>query len=283
MFRLARRLALGASASFATSAAVLYLYDDEVFDAAVRVGRCGVTVVKMTSSYTYHRWGIDGEAKREATNKAHKINAERLREMLFQNKGIYIKVGQYLGTLDYMIPTTYVETMRGCFDDAPSSSWEEVEETIKNEMKRPISGIFKYIDKKPIASASLAQVAIKVQHPHLKHVHLAELLAAIRIFQPDFGFQWLVEEMKLNIPKELNFKEEARNANRCRTLLQGFGDTVVVPEILHELSTEKVLTMSFEHGCKISDKSAIEAQGILARDVARSLSTVFAELIFKHG
>ena len=81
------------------------------------------------------------------------------------------------------------------------------------------------------------KVAVKVQHRALRRMAEGEitaverLLQAVRWLQPDFGFQWLVDEMKLNLPKELDFRMEADNADRCRALLRGFGAQVVVPQV----------------------------------------------------
>eukprot|EP00471_Norrisiella_sphaerica_P014418 CAMPEP_0184501704 /NCGR_PEP_ID=MMETSP0113_2-20130426/48372_1 /TAXON_ID=91329 /ORGANISM="Norrisiella sphaerica, Strain BC52" /LENGTH=633 /DNA_ID=CAMNT_0026890559 /DNA_START=119 /DNA_END=2021 /DNA_ORIENTATION=- len=298
--RILMKSALTSAAVSATSATALYVYDDEVFGAAVRLTRCGVTAVQMSLSYSWHRWKKEGDEKIKATQLAHEINAKRLRDMLFQNKGIYIKVGQYLGTLDYLIPKIYVDTMSGCFDHAPESTWEEVLETIQQQLHADPYSLFASITKTPVASASLAQVhrgvtidgeevAIKVQHPHLRRmantevVIIESLLRGVRHFHPEFGFQWLVEEMKINIPKELDFIAEADNADRCRELLSSFGDTVVIPKIRRDLSTERLLTMSFEEGPNISDIKGIRSLGIESREVARTLSHVFAQLIFKHG
>lgn len=39
---------------------------------------------------------------------------------------------------------------------------------------------------------------------------------------PDFRFQWLVTEMKRNIPMELNFLQEAENAEKAATMFKHF-------------------------------------------------------------
>lgn len=40
------------------------------------------------------------------------------------------------------------------------------------------------------------------------------LVQAVSLIFPEFDFSWLVEEMKKNLPKELNFTMEAQNAER---------------------------------------------------------------------
>ena len=54
------------------------------------------------------------------------------------------------------------------------------------------------------------------------------ILQAVRMFQPTFGFQWLVTEIERNLSKELNFLLEAENANNCRQVKLTFCSFVVM-------------------------------------------------------
>ncbi|GAB5354205.1 hypothetical protein AAMO2058_000099700 [Amorphochlora amoebiformis] len=294
------RIGAGGLATGVVGAWALQLTNPELFEAGIRIGRCGQTAFVMSLSYGWARWGLNEKERSRATQEAHPRNAERLKALLFKNKGIYIKVGQILGTLDYLIPKAYVNEMRDCFDEAPESSWEDVRRTIENELGRPLEEVFSSFEQNPIASASLAQVhqaithdgrkvAVKVQHEYLRRMARAEitivesLMKTVRYFFPEFGFQWLVDEMKLNIPKELDFVQEANNADRCRRILSHFGESVVIPSMLRELSSDRVLTMTYESGFKISDLEGMERAKLNGRKVARLLSEVFSHLIFNDG
>ena len=64
------------------------------------------------------------------------------------------------------------------------------------------------------------QVAVKVQHSYVRgnsrvDMKTMEILCKIMgwVF-PDFKFQWLVEESKKNLPIELDFLHEGKNAER---------------------------------------------------------------------
>ena len=98
--------------------------------------------------------------------------------------------------------------------------------------------IFLEFDRKPIGAASLAQVykaklktgetvAVKVQHPTVRahsvvDINTMELLVRIvtKIF-PDFKLIWLMDELKKNIPEELDFVHEGHNAEK---LMKYMGD-----------------------------------------------------------
>lgn len=48
------------------------------------------------------------------------------------------------------------------------------------------------------------------------------LLKTVTWLFPDFGFMWLVEEAKKNMPLELDFLNEGRNAERVANMLKHF-------------------------------------------------------------
>ena len=58
---------------------------------------------------------------------------------------------------------------------------------------------------------------------------------------------------------------------------------VQVPEILHPLSTKRVLTMEFVTGANVCDKQALARMGLKPKDVARLVSETFNEMIFIFG
>ena len=54
------------------------------------------------------------------------------------NRGCFIKVGQHVGALEYLLPLEYVETMRVLHDRAPESSLEELKQVIKEDLGKDV-------------------------------------------------------------------------------------------------------------------------------------------------
>lgn len=117
----------------------------------------------------------------------------------------------------------------------------------------------------PLASASLGQVhkaklkstgetvAVKVQHKWIKEQCAGDLRlitfasdCALKIF-PDYKYGWLPDEFQTRLPKELDFKREASNCEKCHEIFKD-NKHVAVPNVYREYTTERVLTMSFETG-----------------------------------
>ena len=138
-------------AALGTAGAGYYRSDD--VHTAVRCGRCVVTAGGCLLDYS------SGLPMKEAHARA----SHRLRECLQANRGLYIKVGQHLGVLDYVLPPEYLDAMSCFYDAAPQSSWTSVERVIREDFglvgKKGVDELFESIDHTPLASGSLAQVS----------------------------------------------------------------------------------------------------------------------------
>lgn len=116
----------------------------------------------------------------------------------------------------------------------PLSDLDHVRTVIQEDLGADPEEIFADFSPQPIASASLAQVhtatlrstgervAVKVQHAGLREGAAADiatidfLVRTLHSLFPDFDYGWLVEEIKDNLPNELDFRLEVQNAERCR-------------------------------------------------------------------
>lgn len=268
-------------------------------------------VYTAASIVTDYKWSLDaveeGEkaAREQQLHACHQRSADKLLKLCFDNGGIYIKLGQHIGQLDHLLPEEYVVTMREhMLDKCPVSSYAEVRQIIQEDLGSPPEQLFQQFSATPIASASLAQVhtatthdgrkvAVKVQHAGLRESCAADittiefLVSAARAVFPDFNYQWLVEEIKHNLPLELNFQHEAQNAARCRDNLNSPRSTVAtrvhVPYVYEDMVSPRVLTMEFIDGVQVTDKEGLQRLGVSPRSLAQLVSETFNEMIFIHG
>ncbi|EFN51969.1 hypothetical protein CHLNCDRAFT_32749 [Chlorella variabilis] len=271
----------------------------------IRLGRDVATAVTMVADYQYSLRGLEGEEREAAKRACHQRGANRLLACCFKNGGIYIKLGQHIGMLDHLLPAEYVETMREhMLDRCPVSTYEQVRQTIQEDLGRVPEELFAQFAHQPVASASLAQVheavdhdgrrlAVKVQHRGLREASALDLatidflVRAVKALAPDQDFTWLVEESKENLPLELDFQHEAANSARCaanlgsrRSRVRG---RVAVPAVDLSRTSHRVLTMEFVEGVKVTDAAGLAALGAEAGEVSRLISETFNEMIFTFG
>lgn len=74
---------------------------------------------------------------------------------------------------------------------------------------------------------------------------------------PDFQMEWLVDETKRNIAKELDFLQEGRNAEKVAEMFKNYS-WLRVPRIFWDYSSERVLVMEYVNGGQVNDIKYIE-------------------------
>eukprot|EP00794_Sanderia_malayensis_P020362 gene20362-22371_t len=268
--------------------------------AVVRFGRAAFTVLSVIIDYKYVFWKYDESSEKYSTEKSkcHLRSALKLRELCCINGGIFIKVGQHIGALDYLLPEEYVKTMKVLHTDAPPSSFEDVKQVVEEELNGKLD-MFISFSETPIGSASLAQVhkaalkdgrvlALKVQHRDVRAHSIVdmttiEFLASLvaKLF-PEFRFTWLVEEIQRNLPLELDFDNEGKNCELLGRMLKKF-PYLKVPKIHWDLTTNRLLAMEFCEGGRVDDPNYIEQIGISKADLSSKLGTLYSEMIFVNG
>jgi aarF domain-containing kinase len=234
--------------------------------------------------------------------RLHQHAATRLLELCHANRGVYIKVGQHLANLDYLIPPEYISVLSKLYDDNPVSDYQDVCHVITEDLGKPPEELFDHFETVPIASASLAQVhvaydkvtkrklAVKVQHRGLRETSAGDLFSLVtavriaeRLFPDSFSYGWIADEIAPNLPLELDFQREGRNSERAAQHLQTTGLPCVVPKIIWEKTSPRVLTMEFEEGFKVNDIDKIRQLGWNPAQIAKLVSSVFASQVFESG
>ena len=298
-----RLIKIGAIATAAGSS--VYYMNNNQWDVKnigiLRFGRAVKTVAWIATDYklSLRNYKDNSPESLEKWSTVHTRSAEKLLNLCCVNGGVFIKVGQHIAAMEYMVPIEYVTTLRVLHSRAPLSTLNKVKQVIKEDLGSDADQLFDDFNEKPIGAASLAQVhkaklkdgkvvAVKVQHPNVKKhafVDMTTMECLVRIVDkifPEFSFNFLVEETKRNLPLELDFVNEGKNAERLARTFFKF-PWLKIPEIFWDLSSTRVLTMEFVEGGEVTDKNYMIKNGISCREVSQRLTTLYSEMIFING
>ncbi|KAL4713146.1 hypothetical protein ACJJTC_018791 [Scirpophaga incertulas] len=292
------------SVGIAGTVAALKLQDNELGTTTiVRITRTAVTAIDIGRTYQtmlYDKeWDRQSPEYEAAKSEAHRIGANKLLELCRANKGVYVKIGQHVGAMDYLLPTEYVQTMRILHKDAPKNSIEDLYKVIKEDLKQDPKELFDDFELEPLGIASLAQVhkarlkdgtvvAVKVQHHYVKkniNIDLKWMEFVLKTMSkvfPDFQMQWLIDETKKNLTKELDFIQEGQNAEKVAILFKNY-KWLKVPKVFWDYCTKRVLVMEYVTGGLVNDVRYVEDHRIDKLDLCRKLGDLYSHMIFVTG
>lgn len=200
---------------------------------ATKIGVSVALDYKLTQSKNY-----DSDEERTKAKQACDLRcAERVLVGLQKLGGIYVKLGQHVSAMTYILPAEWTTTLSALQDRCDPTSAEDIEKMFLNDYGVPMEQVFEAFDWKPLGVASLAQVhkarlkkehhtedasddwvAVKFQHPRLDEFCKIDLktvtliIHTIKRIFPDFGFEWILQEMNESLPQEMNFEREAENS-----------------------------------------------------------------------
>jgi predicted unusual protein kinase regulating ubiquinone biosynthesis (AarF/ABC1/UbiB family) len=228
--------------------------------------------------------------------------AEELSKDLEKMGPTYVKLGQFLSTRSDLLAPEYIEALARLQDSAERFPYEKVEEIIASELGMPISKLFSFFDKTPLAAASLAQVhravlidgrsvAVKVQRPGIRKqiatdldmlIDLAGFLDRHIDVARRYMLQATIEEFRKAVLRELDFRQEALNLVLLADNLREY-DKIVVPMPIDAFTTSKVLTMEYIRGQKVTSIVPLRRQEINGSELADELFGAYLKQILIDG
>jgi ubiquinone biosynthesis protein len=261
----------------------------------------GVTFGILISLGFFHLCGkIFGMEWENRTRPAvYGKNAKRLKRLLLSLQGIFIKAGQLISILSNFLPDYFRKELEDLQDKIPPRPLSEIYQRIQQELGKEPGLLFAEFDPQPIASASLAQVhrarlqdgcqvAVKVQYLDIEAntkkdlQTIRQLLSFYGFFLRIKGLGFLHSQFSQMIHEELDFRLEAEHIETIAAHFSG-NTQVFFPKVMHELSSQRVLTTQFMEGVKISDLENLTERSIDRQALAERVVTAYCQMIFTDG
>ncbi len=268
--------------------------EDNRFSArAARYVRVGTNVGAVAAKVAGQRlFGFEGDASRNAADLAAALGGL---------KGPIMKVAQLLSTIPEALPKEYAEQLSQLQTQAPPMGPSFVRRRMQAELGPDWAARFAAFEPASTASASLGQVhrataidgralACKLQYPDMQSAVEADLVQLKVIFalharmSPAIDTAEIREEISERLREELDYELEARHMALYARIFHG-DPAVHVPEVLADVSTKRLLTMTWLEGRRLLEwkDASLEDRNAIAASMFRAWWYPFARFGVIHG
>lgn len=244
--------------------------------------------------------GIARDRRRDTSSAHRERRGEQLQSAFTGLGPAFVKLGQTLSVRPDLVPEEYVDALEELQDQVPPASWDRVEPVIVTELG-PVDEVFDDFDRTPLAGASLGQVyraeldgetvAVKVRRPDIeariqRDLRLVESAVPVATaFLDDgraFTLETIVDQFGETLREELDYEREAAIMERVR---ENFAtdDRVTIPAAVESHTTERVLTMEFVDGTKVSDHDALDSMAIDRSELANTYREIYLQMTLVDG
>ena len=196
-------------------------------------------------------------------------NARAVKAALGQLKGPLMKIAQMATTVPDLLPPEFAQELASLQMNAPPMSAAFVRRRMAAELGGDWRAKFAEFELAPAAAASLGQVhrataldgralAVKLQYPDMQSAvesDLAQMRAVMALGRQMFGqvdTREIAVEISERIREELDYGREAKAMALYRAFFTG-RDDIAAPEPVAELSTGRLLTMTWLEGRGLTD------------------------------
>ena len=174
-----------------------------------------------------------------------------------------------IATVPDVVPPEYAAELAQLQSDAPPMGWAFTKRRMRSELGAGWRAQFAEFDHEPSAAASLGQVhkalhsdgtvlACKLQYPDMESAVEADLKQLNMVFALHRSMQSAVdtremgEEISERVREELDYVREAWHMSLYAEIFKS-EDSIRVPKLYADLSTPRLLSMSWLNGRKLLD------------------------------
>jgi ubiquinone biosynthesis protein len=242
-------------------------------------------------------WGARAESARLEP-------AQRARLALEELGPTFVKLGQLMATRVDLFPPSWIAEFEKLLTDTPPVAFAELQPELERALGRSPFEVFRDLDPRPVAAASIAQVhrarlqdgtpvVLKIRRPGIRAKVEADLrllaqiaqlieseIAEARRFQPTE----IAAQFARSLERELDLAVEARHVERLAKNFEG-DPFVVIPKVHPEWTSEVMNVQEHVDGIPGTDLAAVRAAGLdpkllAARGVEATLKMILIDGFF---
>ncbi len=247
------------------------------------VGKAMLKIGATSTKGAVKRAFMSKEKRDASKSDTHAQIAKVIIDSLGQLKGISVKIAQHIALGMPFLPQEYLDEIGKSFSNIPPINRALIRKIIKQELGAYPQEIFETFESNSFGSASLGQVhlahyqgqkiAVKVQYPGISksiESDLGILKFGIKRFAGGKNIDHIMEEIEQRLHEEVDYEHEAENTHFFEQHLKH--EKIIIPTIIEERSTLRVLSSSFLEGDSFEQ--------FLERNPSQEERDNFAQLIF---
>ena len=235
------------------------------------------------------------------------FNPVELRTTLEDLGPTYVKIGQIMSSRVDMLPQSYCDELAKLRQNVQPLDPLVARAVIEEETGKRIDEIFSEFKNEPLGSASIGQahygvlkdgtkVVVKVQRPLIADMmrkdfvllkKLANLVNVVSEGDDDssstIDLLSVIEELEAVTEEELDFTVEAENTKFFKENCVTDENVVTCPTIIDELTTTRIMTMTFVDGCSIGKKEKLIAQGLDVNELGTAIIDNYLHQVLDIG
>lgn len=225
------------------------------------------TGFKVGSNYAKHYLGRPfNKNVEESKSDLHQKTAKEIFSEFTKLRGTALKIAQALSIDQGFLPDEFTEIMTQAQYKVPPINKALVRSIIRKELGNYPEIIFKSFSPDAMAAASIGQVhkaelkdgrmvAVKVQYPGVRDTIESDLTIARSLFRQlvkrGSDIDSYFDEVRNTLLEETDYRLEGKQINKFHQRFSG--SDFITPEWIPDLSTDKVLTMTFIEGKHIGE------------------------------
>ena len=226
-------------------------------------------------------------------------HAADLRKALGGLKGPIMKVAQILSTIPYALPPEYADELASLQADAPAMGWLFTRRRMASELGTNWQEKFASFSRDAVSAASLGQVhqatsldgeklAVKLQYPDMQSAIEADLRQLKLLFQlyerydSAISTRDIYDELSDRLKEELDYRREADNLRLYSYMLRDEA-VVTLPEYVPELSSGRLLTMSWLDGTRVMPFLETNPSQETRNQIAKNMFRVWYVPFYYYG